>query len=68
MGLSIPYHARMGTFDPTKEPHDHREFYSTGIVVDKSNVESFYKNNIETEPKVDFNDLWGRASGQIRQG
>ncbi len=68
MGLSIPYHARMGTFDPTKEPHDHREFYSTGIVVDKNNADVFHKTNIEAEPKVDFNDLWGRVSGQIRQG
>ncbi len=59
MGLSIGYHAKTGDFDPTKEPRDHREFYGTGILVTKDNAEEFYKNNIETQPKIDFNDLWG---------
>jgi ribose transport system substrate-binding protein len=68
MGLSIPYHARMGTFDVSKEPKDHREFYSTGVVVNKDNAEAYYKANVDAEPQINFDDLWGRASGQIRQG
>jgi ribose transport system substrate-binding protein len=65
MGLSIAYHAKMGDFDPAKEPRDHREFYGTGILVTKDNADSFYKNNIEAQPHIDFNDLWGRVSGPI---
>lgn len=66
VGLSIPYHARMGTFDPAAEGHEHREFYGTGVVVTKENVEQFYADNIDKEPSIDFDDLWGRAAGQIR--
>lgn len=68
MGLSIPYHARIGTFDVAKEPRDHREFYGTATVVTKDSAEEFYRTNIEATPELDFNDLWGRASGQIREG
>jgi ribose transport system substrate-binding protein len=65
MGLSIAYHAKMGTFDVAKEPRLHREFYGTGIVVSKANADTFYQNNILAAPKVDFDDLWGRVSGPI---
>jgi len=67
MGLSIPYHARIGAFDPTKEPKLHREFYGTGILVTKENADAFAKEHIESDPNLDFNDLWGRISGPIRQ-
>jgi ribose transport system substrate-binding protein len=66
MGLSIPYHAKIGAFDPAKEPRLHREFYGTGIVVTRENVKEFYKKNIEGTPEIDYDDLWGRVSGQIR--
>lgn len=66
IGLSIPYHARIGKLDAAKEGKDHREFYGTGVVVTKDNVAEFYKTNIEAEPKLDFADLFGRAAGQIR--
>ncbi len=66
MGLSIPYHAKIGKFDPSKEPRDHREFYGTGIVITKDNAKEFYETNIKSTPKLDFEDLWGRASGQIQ--
>ena len=33
MGLSIGYHAKTGTFDPSKEPKDHREFYGKGVII-----------------------------------
>lgn len=68
MGLAIPYSARAGVFDPSKEPKDHREFYGTAVVVTKDNVDDFYANNIKNTPNLDFKDLWGRASGQIREG
>jgi len=65
MGLAIGYGARTGKFDPAKEPKEHREFYGTGILLTKENVDDFYKTHIDSEPKIDFNDYWGRVSGPI---
>jgi ribose transport system substrate-binding protein len=62
MGLAIPYAHVTGKIDITKEPKEHREFYGTGIIVTKETVAD-YKNN---PPKVDFNDLWGKSTGQIQ--
>jgi ribose transport system substrate-binding protein len=62
MGLAIPYAHVTGKIDIAKEPHEHREFYGTGIIVTKETVTA-YKNN---PPQVDFNDLWGKATGQIQ--
>jgi ribose transport system substrate-binding protein len=67
MGLAIPYAAKMGKFDPVKEPKSHREFYGTGSLVTKENADEFYKTHIESAPKIDFSDLWGRVTGQIRE-
>jgi ribose transport system substrate-binding protein len=66
VGLSIGYHAKTGKFDPSKEPKDHREFYGTGVIITSDNANDFYEKNIKNEPKLDFNDIWGRASGQIQ--
>jgi len=66
MGLAIAYAAKSGKLDPAKEPKEHREFYGTGVLVTKDNADEFYKTHIESEPKVDFTDLWGRVTGQIR--
>jgi ribose transport system substrate-binding protein len=62
MGLAIPYAHVTGAIDITKEPHEHREFYGTGIVVTGENVADFRAN----PPKTDFADLWGKATGQIQ--
>jgi ribose transport system substrate-binding protein len=66
MGLSIGYHAKTGTFDPSTEAKDHREFYGTGVPVTTENAQAFYDENIKQEPALDWNDIWGRASGQIQ--
>lgn len=66
MGLSIPYHAYIGEFDPAEEPEEHREFYGMGIIVNSENVEEFYRTNVLDVPKIDWNDIWGRVTGQIR--
>jgi ribose transport system substrate-binding protein len=68
MGLSIGYHAKTGKFDPTTQPKEHREFYGKGIVVTSENAQTFYDSNIKTEPKLDWNDIWGRVTGQIQYG
>ena len=66
MGLSIGYHAAPGAFDPSKEPKDHREFYGTGVVITADNAQDYYDTNIKSEPTLDWNDIWGRVSGQIQ--
>ena len=66
MGLSIGYHAKTGTFDPSKEPKDHREFYGKGVTITGENAQSFYDSNVKAEPKLDWNDIWGRCNGQIQ--
>ena len=68
MGLSIGYHAKTGAFDPAKEPKDHREFYGKGVSITKDTAQSFYDANIKAEPKIDWNDIWGRVTGQIKYG
>src|SRR5271157_3548417 len=66
MGLSIAYHAKTGAFDPTTQPKDHREFYGKGVIITADNAQAFYETNIKSEPKIDWNDIWGRVSGQIQ--
>jgi ribose transport system substrate-binding protein len=65
MGLSLGYHAKTGAFDPAAEGHEHREFYGSGIIITGDNAAEFFAANIESSPELDFEDLWGRASGQI---
>jgi ribose transport system substrate-binding protein len=36
------------------------------VLITKENVEEYYKSHIASEPKIDFNDYWGRATGQVR--
>jgi ribose transport system substrate-binding protein len=66
MGLSIGYHAKTGKLDPSKEPKEHREFYGKGVIITSENAQSFYDTNIKSEPTLDWNDIWGRVSGQIQ--
>jgi len=66
IGLAIAYAALTGKIDPTKEPPDHREFYGKVVAITKDNVEEYYKTNIESQPTIDWNDLWGRVVGPIR--
>jgi ribose transport system substrate-binding protein len=66
MGLSIGYHAKTGKFDPSKEPKEHREFYGKGVTITAENAQSFYDENIKAEPKLDWEDIWGRVTGQIQ--
>jgi ribose transport system substrate-binding protein len=35
-------------------------------VITKDNAKEFYQTNIKSTPKLNFDDLWGRASGQIQ--
>jgi ribose transport system substrate-binding protein len=64
MGLSIGRHAKTGAFDPSTEGKEHREFYGTGVPVTADNAQAFYDANIKASPQLDWDDIWGRASGQ----
>ena len=66
MGLSIGYHAKTGGFDPSTQPKEHREFYGKATVVTAANAKQYYEDNVLKEEKLDWNDLWGRATGQIQ--
>jgi ribose transport system substrate-binding protein len=66
MGLSLGYHAKTGKFDPSKEPKEHREFYGKGVIVTADNAKEYYENNIKKTPSIDWNDIWGRVTGQIQ--
>jgi ribose transport system substrate-binding protein len=66
MSLSIGLKAFMGEFDPATEPPEHREFYGTGILVTADNAQEFYNTNILDVPQIDWDDIWGRVTGQIQ--
>lgn len=66
MGLAIGYNAKVGNFDPSTEPPEHREFYGQAVLISQDNVEEYYRTNVEAEPEMDWDDLWGRVTGPIR--
>ena len=61
MGLSLAYNAKIGTFDPAKEPKEHREFYFTPVFVDQKNAKDIKATYIEGAPTYDWKDFWGRV-------
>jgi ribose transport system substrate-binding protein len=63
MGLSIPYAAKMGYFDPAKEDKGHREFYFTPVFVNTANAAEIKANYIDGIPTYDWKDYWGRVQG-----
>ena len=38
---ALAYHAATGTFKPSEEPHDHREFYGPTILVTPDDAAAF---------------------------
>ena len=64
MGLSLPYSAMTGVFDPAAEPHEHREFYFEPVFVNMENAAEIKATYIEGTPEYDWNDLWGRVQGE----
>lgn len=65
MGLSIPYHAYLGTFDPSQEPEEHREFYFGTTLVTKENAQKWMDEMVLGAPTYDWADLWGNVLKQI---
>jgi len=63
---ALAYHAAIGTFKPSEEPHEHREFYGPAVVITKDDAAQFKANNIDSLPDYDWNDFWGQSQGQIQ--
>ncbi len=61
MGLSLPYSAMMGKFDPAAEGHEHREFFFEPVYVNMANAAEVKATYVEGAPEYDWNDLWGRV-------
>ena len=36
------------------------------MIITAENAQSYYDSNIKSEPTLDWNDIWGRVSGQIQ--
>jgi ribose transport system substrate-binding protein len=63
---ALAYHAAIGTFKPSKEPKEHREFYGPTILVTQKDAAEFKKKYITGTPVYDWKDFWGPARGQIK--
>ena len=68
MGLSIGYHAKMGKFDPAKEPPLHRQFYGKTRLITRDNVNEYIRNDVQSHPVLDYDDLWSNIAGPLRGG
>ncbi len=66
IALSLAYYAAIGAFDPSKEPHSHREFYGPTILVTPKDALAFRAQYIESNPKYDWKDFFGPTKGEIK--
>jgi len=64
---ALAYHAAIGTFKPSKEPKEHREFYGPTIMVTAKDAAAFKAKYISATPKYDWKDFWGPSPGGIKQ-
>ncbi len=62
IGLALGHAVALGNLDIEAEPHSHREFYGTGIVVTPANLAEYR----EMDTSLDYGDFWGRSTGQIQ--
>jgi len=63
---ALAYHAAIGTFKPSKEPKEHREFYGPTILVTQKDAAAFKAKYISATPKYDWKDFWGPSPGGIK--
>jgi ribose transport system substrate-binding protein len=66
ISLALAYYASIGKFKPSAEPKEHREFYGPTIVITKADADDFKKKYIDSTPKYNWNDFFGRTNGQIK--
>ncbi|MBV7397186.1 sugar ABC transporter substrate-binding protein [Mameliella sediminis] len=63
---ALAYHAAIGSFKPSEEPHEHREFYGPTILITPEDAAEFKANYLDSVPTYDWNDFWGPTNGQIQ--
>ena len=66
IALSLAHHAAIGSFKPSAEPHEHREFYGPTIMITKDDAQKWYQENIVNTPVVDWNNFWQASKGPIQ--
>ena len=62
---ALAYHAAIGTFKPSDEPNEHREFYGPAVFITPDDAAKFKSDFIENVPTYDWTDFWGPGNGQI---
>lgn len=65
---ALAHHAAIGTFRPSEEPPEHREFYGPTILVTQADAAAFKASYLDSTPAYDWTDFWGPTNGQIRYG
>jgi ribose transport system substrate-binding protein len=65
---ALAYHAAIGTFKPSEEPQEHREFYGPTILVTPQDAADFKAKYLDATPTYDWTDFWGPSNGQIQYG
>lgn len=63
---ALAYHAAIGSFKPSDEPHEHREFYGPTIMVTPEDAAAFKTDYLDNVPSYDWTDFWGPTNGQIQ--
>ena len=63
---SLAYHAAIGSFRPSEEPNEHREFYGPTIMITPQDALDFKANYLDSVPTYDWTDFWGPSNGPIR--
>lgn len=62
---SLAYHAAIGSFKPSEEPHEHREFYGPTVLVTAEDAAAFKAKYMDATPTYDWSDFWGPSNGGI---
>jgi ribose transport system substrate-binding protein len=62
---ALAYHAAIGTFKPSEEAKEHREFYGPTIMVTAKDAAEFKAKYLDKVPTYDWKDFWGPGNGGI---
>jgi ribose transport system substrate-binding protein len=62
---ALSYHAAVGTFKPSEEPNEHREFYGPTILITTADAADFKAKYLDSTPSYDWTDFWGQSNGGI---
>jgi len=65
VALSLAYHAAIGSYKPSDEPREHREFLGPAIMITQKDAQAWYDNQIAQTPEYDWKDYWKLSSGQM---